>query len=438
MVQWTIADAAHLLRRAGFGGSRVLVDQLHAMGRDAAIDWLLDYESIPDDTAESVKQFGFDRGKQRDAMLIQLFSMAASPRPLREKLAWFWHGHFVSALGKAPPNLMLDQMDTWRAHASGAFLDFLYAMYKDPAMLVYLDNNSNVVGHPNENFAREVMELFTLGVGNYSETDIKEAARAFTGWKVLPQRSPAAIFVPRLHDTGRKTVLGVRGNLDGDAVMRILYNHPATATRICTRLYQYFVMPRADAADLGVLVSVWNSSGGDIRTVLETLFRLDSFWSEEARNSLMKSPVEYAIGLYQRLQVPLGGDSLRALLNGLVGMGQTPLSPPDVAGYPEGIEWAATSNLLARYNGAYQLAYGPWSAGLIPTLLRGLDTSSAASLLDGMLDRLGPLTLSDAGRAAILTYLVDGGYAAGNSARLAIKARGALHLIASTPEYQLN
>ncbi len=184
MATWTINDAAHLLRRAGFGGRQQDVLNLHVLGQEGAIAALLNYESVPDPAAAESYQLGLDLTRGSGVVLWQLYRMFASARPLQEKLAWFWHGLFTSSIGGSAPSLMVIQMENWRRHAGGAFLEFLKAMYKDPAMLLYLDNNQNVVGAPNENFAREVMELFTLGIGNYTETDIKEAARALTGWVV--------------------------------------------------------------------------------------------------------------------------------------------------------------------------------------------------------------------------------------------------------------
>jgi uncharacterized protein (DUF1800 family) len=295
-----------------------------------------------------------------------------------------------------------------------------------------------MVGSPNENFAREVMELFTLGVGNYGEDDIREAARALTGWTVPQATRTESAFVPRRHDDGVKTVLGVTGNLDAEDLMDILYAQPVCAPYICAKLYRYFVGPEAPAAELDALVEAWDRSDGRIKEVLHVLFRLDGFWAPENRVAQIKSPVEYGIGLYQRLRIPLTADSLRALVGALGTMGQVPLMPPDVSGYPANLEWAGTSNLLARYNGAYQLAYAGLSGALLSALLIGVDTASSRGLLDGLLTRLGPLALGDASHAAVLGYLDDGGYSRRNRTRLHNKVRGALHLIASTPEYQLN
>ncbi|MBK6744742.1 MAG: DUF1800 family protein [Hydrogenophilales bacterium] len=287
---WTVPDAAHLMRRAGFGGSFESVGQLYALGREGAIDWLIEYDSVADPSAADVAKLGLDLSTGPGVIQGQLYRMAASTRPLQEKLAWFWHGHFVSALGQAPVPLMPIQMDTWRRQASGRFLDFLYAMYKDPAMLLYLDNNTNIVGQANENFAREVMELFTLGAGNYTETDIREAARALTGWTVLPNRRTEAVFIARRHDDGIKSLFGVTGNFDGDDVMDILYWHPACAPFVCAKLYTYFIGPSIVQAELDELVETWKRTDGNLREVLHILFRLDGFWAPETATPWSRVP----------------------------------------------------------------------------------------------------------------------------------------------------
>lgn len=438
MPTWDLYDAAHLLRRAGFGGNADQVLSLHALGREGAIAALLDYEPIPDPTPADLAQFGLDTTKATEAIAALLYRMMASPRPLQEKLTWFWHGHFTSAFGKCPAPLMMIQNETWRRLANGNFETFLLAMYQDPAMLVYLDNNTNVVGRPNENFAREVMELFTLGIGNYTETDIREAARALTGWKVQSTPSIAAVFVPRKHDEGSKTVLGVSGNLNGDDVMRILARHPATARHVCTRLYQFFVQPQVPAADLDTLVNAWNASGGNIKAVMGTLLRLDAFWSPQARSALVKSPVEYALGLMSRLETPLTKDVLKNLVYNLASMGQQPFNPPDVAGYPVNLEWAGTSLLLARYNYANNLIHGAAQPPLGRLMnATGADVATAAKLANFLFSAMGPFFPTHPTYQAVLSYIDTPGYR-GTATEIPVKTKGALHLIASCPEYQLN
>jgi len=435
---WDIDSAAHLLRRAGFGGGLAQVQQLYDLGQEGAIAYLLNYESIPDPAAQDVNALGLDVTKRNDAAAWMLYRLLASTRPLQEKLTWFWHGHFTSSVLDIPPQYMLVQNETWRSYANGNFLPFLKAMYKDPAMLDYLDNNSNVASKPNENFARELMELFTIGIGHYTETDVKEAARALTGWIISAGPPPVGTFVPGRHANASKTVLGVSGNLNGDSIMDILFAHPATAPRLCTKLYQFFVRPDVNAGDLSALVATWTATNGNIKEVMNTLLHLDSFWAPDTRNTLVKSPMEYTLGLVQRFQLTasLSAANLRTGVTFLANMGQVPFGPPDVAGYPQGLEWAGTSPLLSRYNTANFILYSGAGATIVNQLTQGQDVSTAAKLVDLLAWQMGPLTLTNTTRQALINYVNAGGYT-GTAAQVQSKTRGAGHLLVSTPEYQV-
>jgi len=433
---WDLDSAAHLLRRAGFGGSMAQVQQLHGLGQEGAISYLVNYENIPDPAAQNVNTLGLDTTKISDAAAWMLYRPLASTRPLQEKLTWFWHGHFTSSVLDVPAALMPAQNETWRANASGNLRVFLKAMYKDPAMLDYLDNRTNVATKPNENFARELMELFTIGIGNYTETDVKEAARALTGWIINAGPPPAGSFVASRHDNGSKTVLGVTGNLNGDSIMDILFAHPANAPRTCTKLYQFFVRPDVSAPDLAALTSTWTATDGNIKAVMNTLLRLDSFWAPDTRYALVKSPMEYTLGLAQRLQLTaLTAANLRTGVSFLNAMGQYPFAPPDVAGYPQGLEWAGTSPMLARYNAANTILYGAAGNAIVTQLTQGQDVSTAAKLVDVLAFQMGPLTLTATTRQGLINYVSAGGYT-GTAAQIQSKTRGAVHLLVSTPEYQ--
>ena len=436
MATWEISDAAHLLRRAGFGGSTPEVVSLHALGQEGAIASLLNYESIPDPAESQSYQFGLDLTRVSSVMLWVLYRMFASTRPLQERLTWFWHGHFTSNFAGALPALMVVQNETWRRSASGDFRSFLKVMYKDPAMLVFLDNNENVKGAPNENFAREVMELFTLGVGNYTETDIKEAARALTGWVVTRQNPNVGTFVSTRHDNGTKTILGQTGNFNGDQFMDILASHAVTPRFVSTRLYQHFVRPTPAAGDIDTLVASWQSSGGSIKAVMNSLLHLDSFWAPETRFALVKSPIEFVLGLAQRFQISPSGTARQTLFRGLSAMGQEPLNPPDVAGYPKDLEWTGTSALLARYNTANQVLYARDSDAIVGLMTQGLSNPSAQTLVDTLIERMGPLAPTAVTYQALLDYAGSG--FTGTAAQVATKTRGLLHLITSSPEYHLN
>jgi len=198
-----MGDAAHLLRRAGFGGSSKAVQDLYALGRDAAIDYLINYQAVPDPNWDRPNPLGLADPDEDywQATMTLLYRFLTSTRPLQARLTWFWHGHFTSALEAAGPKLMTRQINSWRTHADGSFRTFLLAMYKDGAMLRYLNGDPSTKDRPNENFARENMELFTIGVGPYKEKDVRESGRAFTGWEAgYPE--PNVSFVSGAHDYG--------------------------------------------------------------------------------------------------------------------------------------------------------------------------------------------------------------------------------------------
>src|SRR5450432_4935955 len=219
--------------------------------------------------------------------------MLATPSPLTERMTLFWHNHFVSSQQKVKlAELMYRQNVTLRANALGNFGVLLHAIGRDPAMVIYLDSAQNRKGTPNENFAREVMELFTLGEGNYTEQDVKEAARAFTGWS-LDRTSGQFVFRRFIHDDGVKTVLGRTGNLDGDQVLDILLAQPATAEFVTSKLWREFVSPDPDPREVRRIAQLFRSSNYDIKVALRALLTCDAFWAPENRGTLVKSPVEF-------------------------------------------------------------------------------------------------------------------------------------------------
>jgi uncharacterized protein (DUF1800 family) len=275
-----------------------------------------------------------------------LTEMLVTPSPLTEKMTLFWHNHFVSSQQKVrSPQLMYRQNVLLRRHAFGNFTALLHAVARDPAMVIYLDSASNRKGQPNENFAREVMELFTLGEGHYTERDIKEAARAFTGWGVDPDRGEF-VFRRIAHDDGVKTVLGRRGNLDGDAVLGILLAQPQTAELIVAKLWREFVAPDPDPGEVRRIAQVFRESGYEIRPALRALLTSDSFYEPGNRAVLIKSPVELVVGTLRQFSFATGEPLPFAL--GVAVLGQSLFSPPNVKGWPGGEMWINSTTLLAR------------------------------------------------------------------------------------------
>jgi len=360
-------DARHLLARAGFGPTDAEVRSYAVLPRNEAVARLLRdtrtttvtpppafaLDTGPlqrlgrDATPEERKAYQQEQvrhGLELRAWWVQ--EMLVTPSPLTERMTLFWHNHFVSSQQKVrTARLMYVQNALLRANALGNFGTLLHAASKDPAMLVYLDSAQNRRGQPNENFAREVMELFTLGEGHYSEQDVKEAARAFTGWS-LDRETGQYLFRPGVHDAGAKSVLGRSGNFDGDAVLEILLAQPSTAEFVTAKLWREFVSPDPDPREVKRIAQSFRNSNYDIKVALRELLESDAFWAREHRGTLVKSPVEFVVGTLRQLEVEPPSGLPFAIL--AAGMGQNVLSPPNVKGWPGGNVWIDTNTLLAR------------------------------------------------------------------------------------------
>jgi uncharacterized protein (DUF1800 family) len=268
--------------------------------------------------------------------------MATSPGQLREKVAMFWHGHFACRTRRPDDSLAL--LNTIREKALGKFPDLLLAVSQEPAMLQFLNNQQNRRQHPNENFARELMELFTLGRGNYTEADVKEAARAFTGWSYDAQSHFR--FREREHDAGPKTLLGQTGSWGGEDALRIILQQPAAATFLVTKMYRFFVSDVPDPAHIAPLAAAFRQSGYDVSDLLERLFSADWFYAPATMGSLIKSPVALVAGLRRTLNLIVDND--KQLLGYQRALGQALFMPPNVAGWPGGRAWIDSSSLLLR------------------------------------------------------------------------------------------
>jgi uncharacterized protein (DUF1800 family) len=290
----------------------------------------------------------FVRGQIERALELKgwwLTEMVATASPLTERMTLFWHNHFTSSVQKVrSPPLMYRQNVLLRRHALGNFGELLHAVSKDPAMLVYLDSATSRRGQPNENFAREVMELFTLGEGRYGEHDIKEAARAFTGWSI-DLDSGEFRFRPMLHDYGTKTVLG-RAADTGDEVLDILLAQPATAEFVAAKLWREFVSPQPEPEELRRVAGALRESRYDVRPALRALLLTPAFWAPQNRAALVKSPVDLVVGTLRQFDIGFGDPLPFVFL--LSALGQDVLSPPNVKGWPGGEAWINSTTLLAR------------------------------------------------------------------------------------------
>jgi uncharacterized protein (DUF1800 family) len=352
---------AHLWRRAAFGARPDELDQLVVGGYDAAVDRLLAFG--PDPAADAVPAPDVapstdrpeKRRLRRDAAFMVMWwlrRMVVAEQPLAERLAWFWHGHFATSLEKVrSPALMLAQHRLLRAYGAGDFEHLVQAVTTDPAMLVWLDGVDSTREHPNENLGRELLELFTLGVGNYTEPDVMAAARALTGWR-FNRRSGVARLDHRRHDSGEKTFLGEKGALTGDDIVRIAVHRPACARWIAARMWSRFARPvMADDPVLDPLVDAF-AARLDTRDLLRAVFRSPRFQDDDVRTGLVREPFLWIASVHRALGVDPELTSLRVL----DGMGQVPFVPPDVAGWPENEGWLSAGAALARLRFAQALA----------------------------------------------------------------------------------
>ena len=370
---WNLKWAAHLYRRAAFGfppadgqsTSWELLQRAVKQGRDACVEQLLaggegqkPFNELMDSLGESIAKLKVARFESLQPEKLQgwwLYRMFYTPHPLLERCTLFWHDHFATSLAKVGRSeLMFEQNKLLRRHALGKFEPLLSGISRDPAMLIWLDSNSNIKGRPNENFAREIMELFSLGVGNYTEGDIREAARALTGWSTGGGKF---LFNESLHDDGAKTLLGETGRWGGDDVVRILLKQPATARFLVRKIYNEF-LSEADAppdALIETLADEFRKSDYDIKACLRTILRSRLFYSEHAYRQRIKSPVEYVIGLTRSFDTNLSPERLAKAMDGL---GQSLFAPPNVKGWDGGQAWLNSATLLARHNLAARLVGG--------------------------------------------------------------------------------
>lgn len=343
------AKAAHLLRRAGFGVRPDEWPFYENLGLAGITDFLLYPEKSPDIMQMLLGQIQddfVDFDEIESVRSLWLLRMMRTRRPLEEKMTLFWHQHFATANYKVQnARLMWQQNELFRKHALGNFRSLLQDIVRDGAMLIWLDGAANRAGQANENFAREVMELFALGIGNgYTEKDIQEAARALTGWRFA--ENYRVVFDPFLHDDGPKTVFGQTANFHGDDVIDLIAAHPATGRHLATKLFQFFVHDKPTKADIENLAQIYYSSGYEVRPMLEKLFKAPSFYSTEALYSRIKAPVEFAVMAMRSLNAPL--TAIKDLQKNLGAMGQELFNPPSVKGWDGGAAWINSRTLTAR------------------------------------------------------------------------------------------
>ena len=463
-----IALMAHLMRRAGFGASRDELEERAAKGYEATVEELLEPE------AHSIPPFhegilyrhflGFrNPGNPLNMQSNWMYRMINSPRPLEEKMVLFWHHVFATGYSKVDNgNQMLAQIETFRQRALGNYRDILVELSKDPAMIFWLDNNENHKHAPNENWGRELLELFSMGQGNYTEEDVKECARAFTGWTIsnrLP-RNPYGRFLWEFeyreddHDDTEKMFLGQRGRFNGEDIIDIVIRQPATARFIARHLYNFFVAdevqvpswqdvaPR-DPAAVNIIGDTFITSGYDMRSTLRSLFNSDFFMDEAVRFAKVKSPAELIAGTMRLVgdyKYPKPG--ITALAEECNYQGQALLDPPSVEGWHTGGEWIDSGALLRRINfAADQMVKDdlPGIQSIIGRLSRR-GSLDAEGLVDGCLDLMGPVQVEDQTRRELIDHVSKSepanGNGGGESRSFSDRVVGAMQIIASTREYQ--
>jgi uncharacterized protein (DUF1800 family) len=379
---------AHLLRRFGFGASEAEVEFYVAGGYARAVARLTGLDAAPDPFDVPLDRLANARGQinVRGVQAHWLLRLAVTQRPLQEKLTLFWHDHFAVGAQKVDvPLAMHGYVETLRRNALGGFQELTLAALQTPAMVYWLDNHLNVKGRPNENFAREVLELFTLGIGRYSERDVQEAARAFTGWGFgvgpglrpaeRPVRGARFVFREDRHDAGSKTILGREGAWNGQDVVRKACEHPQTARHLVTKLWEWFVYPRPEPALVERIATGWRENGLSIRWLVRAIMLSPEFVSERAERALFKSPVDFTLATYRQLgigqralqavrgaeagQVARAVAPLTPLLQAGRAMGMELLFPPDVAGWEGGAAWISTATMIERIKWAQRIFGAP-------------------------------------------------------------------------------
>ena len=472
---WDRVKAAHLLNRAGFGGRPDEIDRVARLGMDVAIDELIDSgrfsESFPPPDYTNVRaaweayarliqmrapereRFEANVAAQRadNQKFVELREwwvtrMIQTPRPLQEKMVLFWHGLLVAGKPEVTQSeFLLIQNELFRRSALGNFKDLIVAISKDPAMLRYLDNNLNRRGRPNENYARELLELFTMGIGNYTERDIKEAARAFTGWTY---RTSEFYFDARQHDDAAKTFLGRTGNLDGGDVIDIVFEQPATAKWVPRKLFEFFGYLRPEESLVDELAELFRRRNFDVAPVVRAILSSSAFYSPKAMRAQVKSPVQLVVGTARLMD--LDAAAIPALVRAMDLMGQALFIPPNVGGWPRGEGWITTSTLLHRYNfsglvltgGMPGIARRPASRPAVPAGAQKLvdGAGTAGEVTSRLVNAMAAGTLADERRNALIRALGAASAQAPfvrDGAATDAKLRSALHLLMSSPEYQM-
>ena len=445
---------AHLFRRAGFGATMTELEAALTEGYEATVERLVHPEREEPLDLDLIFRYYPDALEARvldSTQMYWVYRMIGTKRPLEEKMTLFWHALFATANSKVAHAItMHDQIDRFRGFALSTFPHILLELSKDPAMIFWLDNQENTNEVHNENYGPELLELFAMGRGNYTEDDVKACARAFTGWGLndsLPTPQPYGMhrrgfqFKPELHDFGEKTFLGETGNFNGGDIIDIVVRQPATAQFIAKRLYLFFVSDVVDDVAVSQIAEVYLRSGYDIREVVRFILLSDFFRAESAYYAKVKSPAEHVVGVERLVgdfRFPAWGIREMALECGY--MGQELLNPPSVEGWHIGKEWIDTGILVERVNFAAEQVGDTSKPGVREILdrLRAVGPLSPEELLDACLKLVGPLRLESPTYAAILQSVSrDGPFSfEPDAAQAERRVARLLQLIVATREFQ--
>jgi uncharacterized protein (DUF1800 family) len=443
---------AHLYRRAGFSATRDELEAAVARGYDAVVDDLVHPERQPELDYDLIHRFYPDFKEMRRIETNQshwLYRMINTKKPLEEKMTLFWHMLFATAFSKLnDARLSQLQLEMLRKHSMGDFKTLLLELSKDPAMIFWLDNQENTNAVHNENYGRELLELFSMGIGNYTEEDVKDCARAFTGWgfQHMVKNGPYGRIVwqfkfhPELHDYDQKTFLGETGNFDGEDIIDIIVRQQSTAQFIAKRLFLHFVSDQVDQEAVDELAKVFLATGGDIREVMRALLLSDAFRSEKTYFNKVKSPTEHVAGIERMVgDFRFPDPGIWKVAAEFIYMGQDVMNPPSVEGWHTGKEWIDTGILVERINFAAGQVADPNKPG-VRAIIDRLGASGELSpeeFVDRTLDLVGPMPVQPVTRTTLVNHVSkEGPLKFSDAAAADQRVTELLQLIVATREFQ--
>jgi len=423
----------HLLRRTGFGATSDELTNYNAMGFDTAVDNFLNYDNVQDNMASTLPAIPLTYSSKQSASELNVLGewwvnrMALTNRPLQEKMTLFWHNHFATGFSKVQNGyLMYKQNDFLRQNALGNFKDMLTGITSDGAMLIWLDGNQNRVNNTNENYAREVMEVFSTGRGPYTQDDVENGARAFTGYYI--DSNGDGKFNPAQHDNTSKTFMGVTGNLGPQDIIDILVAHPATATNLSTELFEFFAYPNPSPDTINNLAQVYTDSGYSIYSLVEAILKSPEFVSQQAYLANVKSPAEYVATAMHSLGATA---NMPAVESTTTNQGQQLFNPPSVFGWPSGMGWISTDSMMERFNFPIyvQTKVENPASGLDPQAIFG--GTDEATAVQNLCNQLFP-----DGMPSDVVSMIGSSTASINDVTL--KTKNTVRLAMTTPFYNLN